>query len=183
MKLASLCLHTKALREALMNIFLYAKQMNGPGIKLRRALEVLVQGEEIEVFTTISDMAKRLYPFGHENRMVIFLASNREELLEIFSISNLLRRLRSILVLPDRSPDTLKLGYLLEPRFISYVDSGFFEIQAMIGQIRKKNPNGHLMVGRKDSGAEQDNRSCLVTGRLGVKAHTWSRAGIGLMAS
>ena len=121
-----------------MNIFLYAKQMNGPGVKLRRALEVLVGTKEIEIFTTITDLAKSLYPFGNENRTVIFLASSQEELLEIFSISNLLRRLRSILVLPDRNPDTLKLGYLLEPRFISYVDSGFFEIQAMIEQMLKK---------------------------------------------
>ena len=125
-----------------MNIFLYAKRMEGPGRKLHSVIASLAGPDEIEVFTTIADLARRLYPFGHADRTAVFLTTDRDELLEVFSIANMLQQLRSILVLPDRKPDTLKIGYLLRPRFISYADSGFFEVQAVLRQIRKNAVKG-----------------------------------------
>ncbi len=82
------------------------------------------------------------------------------------------------LVLPDRNPDTLKLGYLLEPRFISYVDSGFFEIQAMIEQMLKKTTEEFPQCG------DNKNRvgsSSLGNGREESDDCTWGRTAGNLM--
>ena len=50
------------------------------------------------------------------------------------------RRLRIILVLPDRAPETIKIGYQLEPRFLSFVDKGFSEVKAVLKKMTAGSP-------------------------------------------
>ncbi len=129
-----------------MGRFLYAKEMKGAGEKLKKALVSAAGMEEVVIFPTIVELARRLYPCSRENRVVVMLTTNREELLELFAVSDLIGNLNSILVLPDREPGTLKIGALLAPRFTSYADSAFFDIRAMIGAMGKNTTQDYLDI-------------------------------------
>jgi hypothetical protein len=60
---------------------------------------------------------------------------NREDLENIVAIQNLLFDSRIVLILPDREEDTMALGYILRPRFVSYRDSSFKDVGAVLNKM------------------------------------------------
>jgi hypothetical protein len=40
-------------------------------------------------------------------------------------------------MLPDRKPETIKIGYQLEPRFLSFIDKGYSEVKAVLRKMRE----------------------------------------------
>ena len=67
--------------------------------------------------------------------VVVLVANEREELAELLPIMPLFRRVKIILILPDREPETIKLGYQLEPRFLSFIDSGFTMVKEVVQRM------------------------------------------------
>jgi len=68
------------------------------------------------------------------------IARERNDLTELLPIIDLFRRVRIILLLPDRKPETIKIGYQLEPRFMSFVDRGFEEVRAVLAKMIVNEP-------------------------------------------
>jgi len=119
--------------------------MQSNDCRIQSLLGILPDIRGIHVFSSLRELVRQLFRASYENTIIIFMAGNKEELLEIFSISNLFRKCRTILILPDREPGTLKIGYLLEPRFISYMDSDLSDVRAIVSQMStysKNNPTG-----------------------------------------
>ena len=67
--------------------------------------------------------------------IAVILAASDNDLLTILSISHLLYDVRFILVLPDREDPTVAIGHSLRPRFLSYTDSDFREVTAVLGKM------------------------------------------------
>ena len=66
--------------------------------------------------------------------VAVILAASEEDLLTILSISDLLYDVRFILILPDREDITVAIGHS-SGRFMSYADSDFREVTAVLGKM------------------------------------------------
>ena len=61
--------------------------------------------------------------------------------MNILELSELLHDRRIILVLPDSEPETVSLGHILRPRFITYGDSDYMDVSAIMGKWGTVSPN------------------------------------------
>lgn len=92
---------------------------------------------DTEIFQSVGDLVKRFRKGKREISVAILCACTREELAEILGIRDLLRDLRTILILPDRESATLAQGLTLRPRFFSFVDADFKDVSAILARMLK----------------------------------------------
>lgn len=81
-------------------------------------LKTLVPEGGVEVYRSIEELVHGLHRFYDRDTIVILRAGDREELLRIVSLRNLLQGLRVIILLPDREEETISLAHRLRPRFL-----------------------------------------------------------------
>ena len=118
-----------------MDILVYAKTTEDPGLRIQRLIETLVPREEIEIYETIDSLSCRLHQPIFDLDIAVLLATTKEELEDILSLRDLLSDVRSILVLPDREEETNAKGHMLRPRFITYADDNFIELAAVLTKV------------------------------------------------
>jgi hypothetical protein len=117
------------------NIIVYSKAMNGIGSKLQEVVTNVLPGSCVDTYRTISGLSERLHKPALNFPIVILLAMNKEDLEDIVAIQNLLFDSRIVLILPDREEDTMALGHTLRPRFVSYRDSSFKDVGAVLNKM------------------------------------------------
>jgi hypothetical protein len=117
------------------NIIVYSKAKNGIGAKLCKAVEAVPTRTQVETFRTISALSKRLHKPALNFPIVVLLAMNREDLEHIVAIQDLLFDFRIVLILPDKEMNTMALGHTLRPRFVSYRDSSFKDVGAVLNKM------------------------------------------------
>ncbi len=118
-----------------MSVILYSIAKDKAGKRLQRAMEMLIPKENIEVCSTFNSLSLRLHRPLDNIRQVVLNASSKKDLLDIISLRDILWNVRVILVLPDRDTATTSMGHLLRPRLISYADSDFLEVFAVLGRM------------------------------------------------
>ena len=118
-----------------MDILLYTKKENRAGMHLRRVIESLVFEGNTEVYDSIETFGIRLRQTLREEAIAVLLAGNREELLEIRSIGDLLNDIPLILIIPDQDEDTIHKAHALRPRFLTQTDSDFKDVAAVLGKM------------------------------------------------
>jgi hypothetical protein len=106
-----------------------------PGERLQRMIQDVVPRERLEIFRTFDGFSERLRKPMDDIPVVVILAASDGDLLTILSISHLLYDVRFILILPDREDPTVAIGHSLRPRFLSYTDSDFREVTAVLGKM------------------------------------------------
>jgi hypothetical protein len=118
-----------------MNLLLYTTAVEGTGERLQRAIETLVPIERTEVSCTIDSLSCRLRQPKDDLTIAVLLAASRKDLADILSIHDLLCDIRIILILPDTEDDTVARGHTLQPRFLSYIDSDFTDVAAVLEKM------------------------------------------------
>ena len=128
-----------------MGMLLYATDSGKASQRLLARIEGLVAKEKLEKYETIDVLTQRLRKPRGDMEIAVLLAADRQDLLEMLCIRDLLDNMRTILILPDKSDDTIAKGHNLRPRYVSFVDSDFEDIAAVLGKMLG---NGHE-VGNK----------------------------------
>jgi len=118
-----------------MKLFLYAPDRSRSGKRLQRVIEALVSKEDTEIYRTTDGLTFRLRQPRHDPHIAVLLAASREDLSDILSLRDLLCDVRIMLVLPDRERDTIVKGHTLRPRFVTYADSDFVEMAAVLSKV------------------------------------------------
>jgi hypothetical protein len=118
-----------------MSLILYIKDPNGAGRGLRKAIEAVVAEEQRTACTDMESLIRRLRKPRGNIQIAVLLASTRQELEELFSIGYLLCDLRILLVLPDRKPETILKGHSLLPRFLTFADGNFDNVEAVLRKM------------------------------------------------
>jgi len=96
------------------------------------AIKPLVHDSEIEILRSKECLAERLSQVTCVNAIVVLITTDRQELMYLLSIVGLLRRTRVIVVIPNQEPETIRIGYKLEPRFLSSGTENLSEILAVL---------------------------------------------------
>jgi hypothetical protein len=115
-----------------MRLLLYTSVSEEVSEQLYKMIEELIPKNHMEVYRNIENLSRRLRQPDNDLPMVVLLAVSNEDLLDFLSIRDLLRDRRIILILPDRNKNTIAKGHILRPRFLSYTDSDFADVFAVL---------------------------------------------------
>jgi hypothetical protein len=120
-----------------MKILFYSSKKEEPGMGIGERLRTFVPEERLEIYRSIEELVHGLYRLSDHDTIVLLRAGDREELLRIVSLRDLLQGVRVILLVPDREEETISLAHRLRPRFLSNSESDFSDtmsvLQKMIG--------------------------------------------------
>ena len=103
-----------------MSLLFYSPQSNGPGERIRERLERAFQAEGIEICRSVEALSKRLRVPKRLPGAAVAVLCNRQDLLDILAVEELLSGLNTILILPDDDADTLAKAHRMRPRFLAY---------------------------------------------------------------
>jgi hypothetical protein len=118
-----------------MNVIFYSAPGVSQGEKLQRVIDILIPKDKIETFQTMHALLHRLHQPLPEAVVFVFLVSGKGELLELVEYREWLRDGKLILVLPDDDMETISRGHALRPRFVTYAESDFIDISAVLGKM------------------------------------------------
>lgn len=118
-------------------ILFYAQQNN----RVVETLKKQLVGQSIERFRTVSALTRRLRKPCHGLRIALMVIRDRDEMIRIAEIQNLIRDLRLVLVLPGRDDEMVSMAHRLGPRFIAYADNGFEQAIAVVRKMAGRTLN------------------------------------------
>ncbi len=90
---------------------------------------------QVEMYNAIDKFRTRMNQTNHSKVIAVLFISDRLELEKIVSFAEVLHDVKTILVLPDREPDTISIGHTLYPRFIGYADSDLQDVAAVLDKM------------------------------------------------
>ena len=105
------------------------------GARLLHKLRSVVPENQLTVCRTLKRLASILSRPGVHPEVVVLLASTRGDLDAVGAIHSLLSEARVVIVLPDMEEDTLARAHKLFPRFLSYMESDFQDVAAVVVKV------------------------------------------------
>ncbi len=121
-----------------MKLAIYSKERKSVAEKLGVGPGADDFGSIARFFSSPETLASRLMRLDYANAIVVLVARNKKELSRLRLAVPPTRFSKIVLILPDREPDTIKTGYRFEPRFLSFIDSDFGKIKAVLRQMISK---------------------------------------------
>ena len=116
-----------------MEVILYAPDSEQSGVRER--IGGLIPQRRVRVYRTLEGLSERLHrPIDPETIMII-VASSREKLSEVFPLRRILGDVRTVVVAPDQEPATVALAHQLRPRFLTYANSDFDDLFAVLRKM------------------------------------------------
>jgi hypothetical protein len=88
-----------------------------------------------ELFHTIRTLSKRLTRPIDGLAIMVLIAGDRKDLLNILAIQKLFGVIKIIIILPDREDESVKMGFKLQPRFLTYVNGDLSEVHAVLRKM------------------------------------------------
>ncbi|OPY76254.1 MAG: hypothetical protein A4E63_00162 [Syntrophorhabdus sp. PtaU1.Bin050] len=116
-----------------MKIVTFARQKN----EMWETVKAHFPKDSIELCTTLSSFAVKLFEFRFDETIAVLLPANEEELIDMYSVQNLFDGIPIMVVLPDRNNLTEAIGYRLKPRFVCYSENSATESISMLGNMVK----------------------------------------------
>lgn len=98
-------------------------------------VELIVLDVEKKISRSIEDLTMQLRQSLYDEIIAVLMIADQNDLSDILSIHHLLRDTRLILILPDHDETTISKGHELYPRFVSYIDSDFSDITAVLDKM------------------------------------------------
>ena len=121
--------------NAKMNLLLYTSGTDDASRKLvEMALTFAAKGTA-EIFHSLENLTNRLTQPKNNQTAVVLHAATEKELAQMLSINDFLQDIKLILILPDNKEPTIAKGHKLHPRFLSYADSDFADIGAVLNKM------------------------------------------------
>jgi len=118
-----------------MKVLYYGTINNGAGKRLQKIIESVVPTENTEVCRNIEELGRRLRLPTSDINISVLYTKNKAELFDLVLIKNLMLNLRILLILPDGDNETITMGHTLFPRFLTYADSDFKDVEAVLKKM------------------------------------------------
>jgi hypothetical protein len=114
---------------------LYIPAENGLEQCFRALLKITVPNKEFEIYHSIRELAERLGKPLSNVKVAVLFAINREELKGILSIGDLMRDVKTILILADQDRGTVMKAHTLRPRYITSLDTDFGNVPTVLKRM------------------------------------------------
>ena len=121
-----------------MKLIYYGSTDNGDGKRLQKVIESVVPVDKTEVYRNIVDLGNRLRIPTSDVSIFVLFTKSKAELFGLILMKDMLLNLRILLVLPDGDNETIAMGHTLFPRFLTYADSDFKDVEAVLKKLIEK---------------------------------------------
>ena len=91
--------------------------------------------ESIGIFQTLESFNNRIRQGKTDIPAAVVFASNRQDLIKLQGIRELFSDMRIIMILPDAEEESVKIGHSFYPRYLSFTDSTFEDVAAVLQKI------------------------------------------------
>ncbi len=118
-----------------MMIVFYYDAKNEAARGLLKDIQIKFNGHQVEIVPTIKALWERFHQPRTERSILILVPQNRPQLEELTQMGELINDHPILLVLPDRDLQTVSTGHKLYPRFVSYLDSDFSCLSAVLNKM------------------------------------------------
>ena len=118
-----------------MKILFYTTQSDPIAEQFHNVIAMFSWKYQVDLYRTPESLKHRLCRPSNDLDIVVLIAANHEELLQIHSLGDLLSDLRIVLILPDRKPGTISKAHALGPRFLTYIDSDSEELKSVLNKM------------------------------------------------
>ena len=126
-----------------MNLFVYTKQENDVSNRLIHVIMGLKEVNSIEILHNFESFKSHvLLKLEKRQALGVLCITTEQELNTMLSFHAYLENMKLILILPDRNRQTISDGHKLHPRFVSYVDSDFSDVGAVLEKMIENNHHG-----------------------------------------
>ncbi len=125
-----------------MKTLYYATESSEAGDRLQRLLETIVSPEQRVICRSREEFFSNLRQPSATTGFFILLATTKEELNEFFIMRKQFSYLRIILILPDRSNESIAKGNALHPRYLDFIDSDFQDVCAVMRKMMRQQKEG-----------------------------------------
>lgn len=117
-----------------MKVILYIPKDHIEGQKLQSAVEKLIPKHLLVVFNMITALSQGLRgPLS--DTVLVLCPACKEEVRELSALRELIRDVRTILVLPDDERETLAIGHRFQPRFLTMPTPDFKDVSRVLGKM------------------------------------------------
>ena len=138
-----------------MKVILYSALPGGLSIQVLGILNRAASPEQIEVYGDVQYLMQRLSLNLTDISILVLLVQKKQDLSDLLLIRNHIIGHRVIMVVPDQEPDTLSKAHLLYPRFLTYMDSDFEDLNAVLDKMTH-----YIVINSKISDVLKDQNPC-----------------------
>jgi len=92
-------------------------------------------GNNTELYHSLKALSERLTRPVDGLAVMVLIAGDRKDLLNIHAVRKLFGLIRIIIILPDSEDESVKIGYKLQPRFLTYVNGDVGEVHAVLRKL------------------------------------------------
>ncbi|HXZ38310.1 MAG TPA: hypothetical protein VEL68_19950 [Thermodesulfobacteriota bacterium] len=118
-----------------MKVLIHTMEAAESLVKMKKAIETALPNIKGETFSTLESLAQRLKePYDGEEKVALLAATDQKNLEDFLSLQRLFLNVPLILLVPNRSTETMALAHRLRPRFLNDVQGDF---TAVIEVLRK----------------------------------------------
>ena len=103
--------------------------------ELQKTIEGMLPNQTMETCKSVMDLSMKLRSVKHDRAIVVLLVSDGNDFDDILANKSLLNDMRILLILPDRRDEMVAMGHSLHPRFLSFIDSNFHEVAAVLEKM------------------------------------------------
>ncbi|MBC8392466.1 MAG: hypothetical protein H8E17_07875 [Deltaproteobacteria bacterium] len=129
-----------------MNLLLYARDQNGSGKQLRRAVETVFPLNHIEICRTFEVLSGRLHQPRNGLEIAVLYAVDTADLTNLVSLQNVLEDFRIILIVPDNERDTISQAHTLRPRFLTYAGGNFEDVAMVLAKMIENLKSSNTLI-------------------------------------
>jgi hypothetical protein len=117
------------------DVLVYSKVMDKFEIELIGVLEGMGPALHIDICHNLEDVSARLRMPHYHSTILVLVAADGEDLMNILFLQPIFDGVRIVLVLPDRNIVTATIGHGLRPRFVAYKDNGFQDVSDVLAKM------------------------------------------------
>src|SRR4030042_383843 len=120
-----------------MEVILYAPDSEQSGVRER--IGSLIPQRRVRVYRTLEGLSERLHRPIDPETVLIIVTYSREKLSEVSPLRHVLGDVRTVVVVPDQEPTTVALAHQSRPRFLTYANSNFDDLAAVLQKMIENN--------------------------------------------
>jgi hypothetical protein len=117
-----------------MTVIYYNPASSDCAERLQKILIAETKGD-LEIYGSIDRFLNRLLQPDFDSKIAVVVICTPSEIYRICSLKKIINDVRVILILPDRSSETLSAAYRLHPRFIAYADSDLQDVALILRRM------------------------------------------------
>lgn len=127
---------SSAVGDKIMHFIVYSQNIEWAEHRLKEAIRGVVADNNIHICDDLNGFVDRFRQSFGSLRIGIVVLHSIEELNDLLVYRNVLRQIWTIIILPNRDPQTITKAYRLWPRYISDLDGDLSDIRGILSHIK-----------------------------------------------